>query len=155
MQKALPSYTLLILSPSSPLLLGIYQDTVLVEKMESDKKTSEILLSMITEVMDRYPLSRIIYTRGPGSYMAIKLTYIILKTIEIVKKIPFDGCSAFALNGNKPVKAMGNLYFIKEKETIITQKFDQAIPQEFSLPSSLATLAIDEASIPNYVLPAV
>ncbi len=87
--------------------------------------------------------------------MAIKLTYIILKTIEIVKKIPFEGCSAFALNGNKPVKAMGNLYFVKEKETIITQKFDQTIPQEFSLPSSLATLEIDEASTPNYVLPAV
>ncbi len=155
MQKASPSYTLLILSLSSPLLLGIYRDTVLIEKMESEKKTSEILLSLITEVMDRYPLSRIIYTRGPGSYMAIKLTYIILKTIEIVKKIPFEGCSAFALNGNKPVKAMGNLYFIKEKETIITKKFNQAIPQEFSLPFSLATLSIDEASTPNYVLPAV
>ena len=87
--------------------------------------------------------------------MAVKLTYIILKTIEIIKKIPFEGCSAFALNGNKPVKAMGNLYFVKEKETIITQKFDQAIPQKFSLPSSLETLAIDKASTPNYVLPAV
>lgn len=155
MQKASPNYTLLILSLSSPLLLGIYRDAALIEKIESDKKTSEVLLSLIIELMDRYPLSRMIYTRGPGSYMAIKLTYIILKTIEIVKKIPFEGCSAFALNGNKPVKAMGNLYFIKEKETIITQKFDQAIPQEFSLPSSLATLALDEASTPNYVLPAV
>jgi len=155
LQKVSPEYTLLILSLSSPLLLGVYRDTTLIEKIESEKKTSEILLSLITEVMDRYPLSRIIYTRGPGSYMAIKLTYIILKTIEIIKKIPFEGCSAFALNGNKPVKAMGNLYFVKEKETIITKKFNQAIPQEFSLPFSLATLSIDEASTPNYVLPAV
>ncbi len=155
MQKVSPEYTLLILSLSSPLLLGVYRDTTLIEKIESEKKTSEVLLSLIIRVMDRYPLSRIIYTRGPGSYMAIKLTYIILKTIEIIKKIPFEGCSAFALNGNKPVKAMGNLYFVKEKETIITQKFDQTIPQEFSLPSSLATLEIDEASTPNYVLPAV
>ena len=155
MQKVLPEYTLLILSLSSPLLLGVYRDTALIEKIESEKKTSDVLLSLIIEVMDRYPVSRMIYTRGPGSYMAIKLTYIILKTIEIVKKIPFEGCSAFALNGNKPIKAMGNLYFIKEKETIITQKFNQAIPQEFTLPSSLAVLAIDEASTPNYVLPAV
>ena len=155
MQKASPSYTLLILSLSSPLMLGVYRDAALIEKIESKKKTSEALLPLITDVMDRYPLSRMIYTRGPGSYMAIKLTYIILKTIEIIKNIPFEGCSAFALNGNKPVKAMGNLYFVKEKETIITQKFDQAIPQEFSLPSSLETLAIDKASTPNYVLPAV
>lgn len=155
MQKVLPEYTLLIVSLSSPLLLGVYRDTALIEKIKSEKKTSDVLLSLIIEVMDRYPVSRMIYTRGPGSYMAIKLTYIILKTIEIVKKIPFEGCSAFALNGNKPVKAMGNLYFVKEKETIITQKFDQAIPQEFALPTSLATLAIDEASTPNYVLPAV
>ena len=155
MQKASPKHTLLIVSLSSPLLLGIYRDTLLIEKIESEEKTSEVLLSLITEVMDQYPLSHMIYTRGPGSYMAIKLTYIILKTIEIVKKIPFQGCSAFALNGNKPVKAIGNLYFVKEKETIITQKFDQAIPQVFTLPSSLTALVIDEESTPNYILPAV
>ncbi|MEA3454914.1 MAG: hypothetical protein U9R26_00255 [Campylobacterota bacterium] len=155
MQKVSPSYTLLILSLSSPILLGVYRDGTLIEKIESEKKTSDILLPVITELMDRYPVSSMIYTRGPGSYMAIKLTYIILRTIEIIKNIPFWGCSAFALNGNKPVKAMGNLYFVKEKETIITQKFDQMIPQKFELPSSLATLAIDEVSTPNYVLPAV
>ena len=110
---------------------------------------------MIVRVMEEYPLSKIIYTRGPGSYMAIKLTYIILKTVETVKKIPFEGCSAFAVNDSRPIKAIGNLYFIKEGEVIRTQKFEQPIPQEFSLPASLETLTIDEASIPNYILPAV
>ncbi len=105
--------------------------------------------------MDQFPLSRIVYTRGPGSYMAIKLTYIILKTIEIVEDLPFYGCSAFAFNGHRPIKAMGNLYFVKEKETIITQKFDEVIPQKFALPLSLDTLSIDEVSTPDYVLPAV
>ncbi len=110
---------------------------------------------MIIKVMDHYPLSKMIYTRGPGSYMAIKLTYIMLKTIEIVKEIPFQGCSAFALNKGKPIKAVGNLYFIKVGERIETQKFEQLIPQEFFLPASLEGLKIDEASIPNYILPAV
>ncbi|MEA3492409.1 MAG: hypothetical protein U9R27_10970 [Campylobacterota bacterium] len=155
MQKASPDYTLLILSISSPLILGVYQNSRLVKRVESDRKSSDILLHLIEEVMDQFPLSRILYTRGPGSYMAIKLTYIILKTIEIVKDIPFYGCSAFAFNGDRPIKAMGNLYFVKEKETIITQKFDEVILQKFALPLSLDGLSIDEVSIPDYVLPAV
>jgi len=155
LQKASPEYTLLILSLSSPLLLGVYRDTTLIEKIESKKKTSEALLPLIIKVMDRYLLSRIIYTRGPGSYMAIKLTYIILKTIEIVKKIPFEGCSAFALNGNKPVKAMGNLYFVKEKETIITKKIAETIDVKYSLPKLLDNFVIEDSNQPDYRLPAV
>lgn len=155
MQKASPEYTLLILSISSPLLVGVYRDSVLIETIESRKKISEVLLTIIVEVMERYPLGRMIYVRGPGSYMAIKLTYIILKTIKIVRKIPFGGCSAFACNGGKPVKAIGNLYFVKEKEAIATKRFEQAIPQEFALPPSLNGLVVDELSTPNYSLPAV
>jgi len=155
LQKASPNYTLLIISISSPILLGVYRDDELIEEIESDRKTSDILLTIINQLMLKYPLSLIIYTRGPGSYMAIKLTYIILKTIQIIKKIPFSGCSAFAFNGNKPIKAIGNLYFVKEKETIITQKFDQIIPQEYLLPISLASLTLDEISTPNYIIPAV
>ena len=155
MQKASPSYTLLILSISSPLLLGVYRDNVLIEERKSEQKISEVLLTEVNKVLEKYPLSLILYTRGPGSYMAIKLTYIILKTIETVTKIPFRGCSAFAFNDNRPIKAIGNLYFIKEKETIITQKFDQLIPQVYSVPVSLESLMIDELPTPDYLLPAV
>lgn len=106
--------------------------------------------------MERYGnISRIIYTRGPGSYMAIKLTYITLKTIEIIKGIQCAGCSAFALNGGAPLKAVGNLYFTKEKETIITQKIDQPVKTEFVLPQCIHDLRIDEESTPEYVIPAV
>jgi len=155
LQKASPEYTLLILSISSPLLVGVYRDNVLIETIESRKKISEVLLTIIVETMERYPLERMIYTRGPGSYMAIKLTYIILKTIEIVKRIPFGGCSAFACNDGKPIRAIGNLYFVKENEEIVTKRFEQMIPQEFVLPRSLKGLRVDEISTPNYSLPAV
>ena len=96
-----------------------------------------------------------IYTRGPGSYMAIKLTYIMLKTIEIIRGIKCMGCSGFALNGGQPIKAVGNLYFIKEKETIITKKFEQPVNADFALPQSIQDLEIDEESTPEYILPAV
>ena len=136
-------------------MLGVYEEGRLIDTISSDLKTSEILLPLIKECLDRYDINRIIYTRGPGSYMAIKLTYIMLKTIEIVQGIECVGCSGFALNGGEPIKAIGNLYFIKEKETIITKKYEQAMNVKFTLPQSIQDLELDEESTPEYILPAV
>ncbi len=148
-------YTLLIISISSPILIGVYEDENLIKTVTSNKKTSEILLPIIIDLMNDYEVSRVIYTRGPGSYMAIKLTYIMLKTLEITRGIECLGCSAFVLNGDKPIKAIGNLYFIKEKETIMTKKFEQTVYAPFALPQSIHDLVIDEESTPEYMLPAV
>jgi len=148
-------YQLLVISISSPLLLGVYEDGILIKTMSSEKKTSEILLPLLNNSMDEYNISNIIYTRGPGSYMAIKLTYIMLKTIEIIRGIPCSGCSGFALNGGQPIKAPRNLYFIKQKQTIITKKYEQPVNVKFTLPQSIHDLELDEESTPEYVLPAV
>ena len=135
--------------------MGVYEDDTLIKTFSSEKKTSEILLPFIMDVLNHYDISEIIYTRGPGSYMAIKLTYIMLKTIEIMRGIKCLGCSGFALNDNQPIKAIGNLYFLKEKETIITKKFEQPVSVVFTLPQSIQDLEIDEESTPEYSLPAV
>lgn len=148
-------YTLLIISISSPILVGVYEDGYLIQTITSDKKTSEVLLPIIMESINTYDISQIIYTRGPGSYVSIKLTYIILKTIEITRGIECLGCSGFSLNGAEPIKAIGNLYFIKEKETIMTKKFEHAVNVKFALPQSIHDLNIDEESTPEYILPAV
>ncbi|MBD3790150.1 MAG: hypothetical protein IE885_07285 [Campylobacterales bacterium] len=148
-------YELVIVSIASPLLIGIYKDGMLIETLSSDKKTSEVLLPLLKSCLKRYDISHIIYTRGPGSYMAIKLTYIMLKTIEIVKGIKCSGCSGFELNGQAPIKAIGNLYFIKEKETIITKKFEQPVLSHFRMPKCIHDLKLDEESTPEYILPAV
>jgi len=156
LQKVLPSlYEILIVSIASPLLIGVYKDGVLIETVEKEEKTSEILLKILTELSLKYNYSRIVYTSGPGSYMAIKLTYITLRSLEILKEIPFDACEAFELNRNTPIKAMGKLYFIKEKETIITKKFDEVLEQRFSLPSMLSEVTILDNNKPLYILPAV
>lgn len=136
-------------------MIGVYENQKLVQTLSSEKKTSEILLPLIKECLDTYDISTIIYTRGPGSYMAIKLTYIMLKTIEITLGVKCVGCSGFALNGGQPIKAVGNLYFIKEKETIITKKYDQPVDARFVLPQSIHDLELDEESTPDYILPAV
>jgi len=155
LKSLLPKYKLLIVPISKPLLIGVYENNTLIETLTSSEKTSDILLILINQCLEKYNISEIIYTRGPGSYMAIKLTYIILKTIEIVKGIECKACSAFELNDSKPIKAIGNLYFIKEKKTIITKKFEQPIAVEFTLPRSIQDLNIDEESTPEYMLAAV
>lgn len=156
MQKALPkSYELLIISISTPLMIGVYEEGNLIDTITSESKTSQVLLPLLKTCLDRYDISRIIYTRGPGSYMAIKLTYIMLKTIEIMRGIECVGCSGFALNGGEPIKAIGNLYFIKEKETIITKKYEQPVNVKFTLPQSIQDLELDEESTPDYKIPAV
>jgi len=149
------SHKLLVISIASPLLLGVYRNDILIKTFSSEKKTSDILLPLLRDILSEYDVSEIIYTRGPGSYMAIKLTYIMLKTIEILKGIKCLGCSGFSLNGGEPIKAIGNLYFIKEKETIITKKFEQPVNVVFTLPQSIHDLEIDEESTPEYSLPAV
>ena len=149
------SYTILIISIASPLLIGVYKDGKLIESIESELKTSEVLLKILSELSEKYDYKHMLYTNGPGSYMAIKLTYITLRSLEILKGISFEGCNAFDLNGQNPIKAMGKLYFIKEKETIITKKFDEVIEQRFKLPSMLSEVTILNDNKPLYILPAV
>lgn len=135
--------------------MGVYEDGHLIQTFTSNKKTSEILLPIVMECIQTHDISQMIYTRGPGSYMAIKLTYIMLKTIEITRGIECLGCSGFTVNGAEPIKAIGNLYFIKEKETIMTKKFEHAVDAKFILPQSIHNLDIDKESTPEYILPAV
>lgn len=155
-QKVLPSsYEILIISIASPLLIGVYEDGKLIETVENSGKTSEVLLKILTELSIKYNYKKFIYTSGPGSYMAIKLTYITLRSLEILKDISFDACEAFELNENKPIKAMGKLYFIKENNTIIMKKFDEVLEQRFALPSLLSEVTILDNNKPLYILPAV
>jgi hypothetical protein len=155
LKKVLHDYKLLIISIASPIQLGVYKDNILIDSVKSDKKTSEILLPLITEMLDKYSIKNIIYVRGPGSYMAIKLTYIILKTIKIIKDINFDGCDGFLFNNNRPIKALGSLYFIKNNKNIITKRFDNMEQIDFVLPLDLNHVTIDKDNRPLYILPAV
>jgi len=151
----LPSYTIVINSIAVPLQLGLYRENKKIAALEIEGQTSEVLLDAVEKWLSTYAVKHCIYVNGPGSYMAIKLTYIMLRTIEMIQKIPFDGVSAFALNGGKPIKATGNLYFTKGKETIMTQKFDEKVKQEFWLPDDLSAFSLDEENKPHYILPAV
>ncbi len=155
LQKVSPKYEIVIVSIASPLLLGVYADGQLVEEIKSEEKTSDILLKLLMELSEKYDYQRLLYTSGPGSYMAIKLTYITLRSLEILNNMSFVACDAFCFNRENPIKAIGKLYFIKENNTIITKKFDETVEQRFELPSMLSEVTILDDNKPMYILPAV
>ena len=146
---------LLINTIAKPLQIGFYENGNLIEVKDYDGMTSDILLPILEDILEKNSIEEIIYTNGPGSHMATKIAYVLLKTLSIIKQIPFYAVSAFELNGNNPIKALGKLYFIKEKETIITLRFDKEPTSSFKMPNNLNSLNILEANEPNYQIAAV
>jgi len=159
LQKVLPNTNkaveLLVIGVTSPLLVGIYQKGLLIESFESKEKTSKALPKILDEVNQRYHLNGLYYAKGPGSFMAIKVTYVMLKTFSIALKIPLLACDAFVFNDNKPIKAIGKSCFIKKDKEIIIQKNCCDTDMTFKLLNSLERSCFDSNNEPLYILPAV
>ncbi len=87
--------------------------------------------------------------------MAIKITYIFLKTLSISLNIPLFACDGFRFNEGRPIRAMRNLYFIKTEGLISTKRFNDDIEQKFMLPDVLNEAFFSDDVEPLYMLPAV
>jgi len=144
----------LINAIASPIEVGLYKEGRIVEKKSYSGLASDTLLPLVEKLLN-FGVERFIYTSGPGSHMSIKICYTLLKSVEVIKGIPFDAVNAFDLNGGKPIKALGKLYFVKEKENIITKKFQEHQESSFCMPESLAQLKILESNEPSYHIDAV
>jgi len=150
----------LVISISNPIIVGIYQNDILIETVSKDGKTSDILPSLFDIIMKKYNVHEIYYVSGPGSYMAIKIAYVFLKTISIVKEIPLFAISGFDLNNNSPIKALGKKYFFRDDNKLdddkIAIKFlnDEKV-EPFTLPQKFDKIKYTDDTLPKYNLPAV
>ena len=117
---------------SKPLKIGLYKNKKLFKEIAKDGLTSEILPEIFDEILKNYKIDSIIYSKGPGSFMAIKLSYIFFKTLQITNDIKLFGVDGFYFNNNKPIKAVGNSFFVK-KEDIITLEKDKKEGEFFYL----------------------
>ena len=140
---------------AKPMQIGFYKDNNLIETKEYEGLTSDILLPILNSILKEYNIEKVIYTNGPGSHMATKIAFVLLKTLQIIKDIPILSINAFELNNNKPIKALGKLYFIKEKENIITKRFEKEPSSNFYMPSSLEGLELSNSIEPKYEIGAV
>ncbi|EFC31993.1 tRNA (adenosine(37)-N6)-threonylcarbamoyltransferase complex dimerization subunit type 1 TsaB [Campylobacter jejuni] len=130
-------------------MIGIYQDDKLVKTYESEEKASEFLPKILDKLLKQYDFTSLIYTNGPGSYMGIKISYVSLRTLSIVKDIPLFAVSAFELNDYKPISANKNFCFVyKEGEICL----EQNTPAKFFLPKNLQELKLNNDNLPFYFL---
>ncbi len=147
---------MLVLGVTSPLKVGVYIDGRLAESFESEEKTSKALPPILHDLRYRYDLAGLYYARGPGSFMAIKVTYVMLETFAIALNLPLRAADAFAFNGGAPIKAVGRSCFVKRGgEIVVETGCDTERKPHFELPQRLDEVAWDEENQPLYVLPAV
>jgi hypothetical protein len=151
LQKRLVDVVAVVIS--KPMLIGVYENGLLIERIEKEGMTSDVLPSVFNELLDKYEINSIIYSKGPGSFMAIKLAYVFFKTLQITKNIRLLAADGFYFNSNAPIKAVGNSYFVK-KEGIITLKKNLK-EGEFELPLKLDFNDFSNEVEPLYVLKAV
>jgi len=144
---------IVIIPMSKPMLIGLYKDGKLFEEIKTDKMTSDFLPSFFDEILKKYEIKNIIYANGPGSYMAIKLVYIFLKTLQITKDINILSTDGFYFNQNSPIKAIGNRYFVKENDTITMKESNEV--GKFELPEVLKYSDFSKDIEPIYILNAV
>ena len=151
------SINVLVISIASPILVGIYDDDKLIEIIEEDGMTSDILPSIFDNLLKKYKIDNIFYVNGPGSFMAIKVAYIFLKTLTITNDINMYASHGFNFNENSPIKALGKKYFFKGKDDKIYIEFlkEDDIIKNFQLPKILNKKIFNEDCLPSYNLPAV
>ena len=145
----------LLVALSSPIQIGIYEDSVLVDRIVSDKKSSDVLPTLFKEIFDSYKVEKLFYANGPGSFMAIKVAYIFLKSLSILKKIPLFATDAFYFNKNEAIKAIGKLCFVKIGSEITTQKLEIVPEAFFTLPDVLDYNEFTQTATPLYSIGAV
>ena len=109
------------------------------------------------DILKTRDISEVYFVNGPGSYMAIKVGYIFLKTFCQVKDIPLFACSGFEVNGNSPIKALGKKYFYQDEKGDIKMRFleENEILKEFKLPEKIDLEIFSMDTLPNYQLPVV
>ncbi|MEN8303337.1 MAG: hypothetical protein ABFQ64_04630 [Campylobacterota bacterium] len=149
------SVDVLLVALSSPVQIGIYENSILIDTISSDKKSSDILPLIYADIFEEYSVERLFYANGPGSFMAIKVAYIFLKSISILKNIPLYATDAFKFNKNTPIKAIGKLCFVKISSEIKTQKLEIVPEANFTLPDVLDYNEFTTNTTPLYMIGAV
>jgi len=145
----------LLVALSSPIQIGIYEENRLIKIIVSDKKSSDVLPTLFKEIFDSYKVEKLFYANGPGSFMAIKVAYIFLKSLSILKKIPLFATDAFYFNKNQAIKAIGKLCFVKINSEITTQKLEIVPEASFTLPDVLDYNEFTQKATPLYSIGAV
>ena len=147
---------ILVITISKPLLIGVYKDKQLLRQIEQNGLTSDELPILFKDLLEEFDVKTIIYVNTPGSFMSIKIAYIFLKTITMIKGIEFLAANGFLFNQNSPIKALGKKYFINDNGLVKVDFLQNVCRiQDFKLPKSVENIKFYKDTLPIYNLPAV
>ena len=145
----------ILVSVSSPILLGVYIDNKLLKKFKLYGKTSDVLFAMFYDVKREYSISRVFYANGPGNFSSLKLTHIFLQTLSIVENIELFCVDSFYFTKDNFIEAYGKIHFFKENDDIKTTKLEIKKSAVFELPDIVDSTKFSNYCFPLYILPAV
>jgi hypothetical protein len=149
-------HSALVVALGSPILIGVYDASgKLIEAIKSDEVASDALAKIFEGLLAKYSLSHLIYANGPGSFMGIKVAYLFLKTLSIVKNIPLLAEDGFFFNENCPIKAYGKLYFVKNSAMITLEPLISPKAKAFALPHNIVLDNFKTENLPYYGMDAV
>ena len=149
-----PSVSILFLTIKPPYLVGIYSmDGDLIDSICFDGKTSDTLPLVIKELLSKYNPTMLVYANGPGNQMAIKVTYVCLKTLCIAKNIPLKAVSSFEFNEYKPIELVNKRFFCFENDNITLEYLPNAVDGELRLPVSINSIPLSDICEPIYIMP--
>lgn len=146
----------LVITISNPLLIGVYDNKQLIVEIKIDGLTSDELPVVFEKLLEKYNLKKVIYVNTPGSFMSIKIAYIFLKTLTMIKGIDFEAANGFLFNENSPIKALGKKYFINENGSVKVDFLPNICKiSDFKLPKNIEDYSFNKDTLPIYNLPAV
>ncbi|MDR1285443.1 MAG: hypothetical protein LBJ88_04500 [Campylobacteraceae bacterium] len=146
---------MLVIALSSPLIVGVYENDKLIDSFKSDEMVSDSLPKIFKKILHFFTCKELFYAKGPGSFMAIKVTYVYLKSLQIALHVPLFACEGFVFNENSPIKALGNQWFFKEKTGIALKENSIGKTKPFKLPNILDRKKFSEKNEPLYILSAI
>jgi len=146
----------LFLTVTSPFSLGVYSGGKLIKSYESQGKASDVLPIMIDEALMEFAPDEIYYSNGPGNHMALKIAFVCLRALSIIRKIPLYGVSPFVFNDGSAIKAFGNSYFVPTLDKISIEIFEgeQTFPSVV-LPCDINFEDMKGSNEPLFLLPPV
>jgi len=135
-------------------LIGVYESGAKIAEFASaeGEKADNFLIAKFSEILKIYKIKELIYANTPGSFMGMKVSYVILRTLSIALDVPLRAISGFELNGFGPIRANKNFSYVYERGEIRMKKCP---PAPLSLPRDLSILNKSDDILPNYIIEAV
>lgn len=116
------------------------------------EKADNFLIAKFSEILKTYKIKELIYANTPGSFMGMKVSYVILRTLSIALDVPLYAISGFELSGFGPIRANKNFSYVYDRGEI---KMKKCAPAALSLPQDLSVLNKSDDILPNYIIEAV